>query len=103
MSFHTKYNFFYFFLYLTYSDKGNMCAKKVDLRVFGMSCEDCKFTIEKNLKENPAVIRVDIRYPEGTGEVVIDDSKIQPSEIPKMPIFSGKSHYRAQVRDTNEV
>ncbi len=80
-----------------------MSTKKVDLRVFGMSCEDCKLTIERNLKENPAVIRVDIKYPEGTGEVVIDDSKIQPSEIPKMPIFSEKGHYRAQVRDINEI
>jgi len=71
--------------------------EKVKLKIYGMTCENCKLNIEKNLKHIDGIISVNISLQNNSGEVILDESKINKYIIPNLEIFSGKSKYRTRV------
>ena len=74
-----------------------MASKKVTMRVFGMTCDDCVRTVSEGLKEVGAT-EISVSLKSGTASAVVDDSKISPENLSKIPVFGEKSHYKAQVR-----
>jgi len=74
-----------------------MASKKVTMRVFGMTCDDCVRTVSKGLEEAGAT-EISVSLKDGAASVVVDDSIIKPDELSKLPVFGEKSHYKAQVR-----
>jgi len=74
-----------------------MASKKVTMRVFGMTCDDCVRTVSEGLKEAGAS-EISVSLKAGSATVVVDDSRIKPEELSKIPVFGEKSHYKAQVR-----
>ena len=74
-----------------------MASKKVTIRVFGMTCDDCVRTVSEGLKEGGAS-EIFVSLKNGTASAVVDDSMIRPDDLSRLPVFSEKSHYRAQVR-----
>ncbi|MGC8609481.1 MAG: heavy-metal-associated domain-containing protein [Thermoplasmata archaeon] len=68
--------------------------RKVNLRIYGMTCDDCVRTISESLKEQPGVIDVKISLKDGTGEVKIDPALTKEEEILRNRIFSKDSHYK---------
>jgi copper chaperone CopZ len=71
--------------------------ERVKLKIYGMTCEDCKLKIINNLKNQEGIINVSISLNENSGELIIDESKINVDIIPNLDIFSGRSRYRARV------
>lgn len=74
-----------------------MTSKKVTMRVFGMTCDDCVRTVSKGLEEVGAT-EISVSLKDGAASAVVDDSVINPHELSKLPVFGEKSHYKAQVR-----
>ncbi len=77
--------------------------EKVKLKIYGMSCEDCKLSIEKNLKRLDGIVSVNISLKNNLGEVILDESKINKYIIPNLEIFSGRSKYRARVIENEKL
>jgi copper chaperone len=77
---------------------GSMINKRVELRIYGMSCDDCVLTIEGALRAINGVEDVVIDLRTGTGVVKIDDRDISPDDILKLPVFGKDSHYKALIR-----
>ncbi|MFP3220548.1 MAG: heavy-metal-associated domain-containing protein [Candidatus Marsarchaeota archaeon] len=71
----------------------------IKLRVFGMTCDDCVLKVTKGLKERAGVLEAKVSLEEGMAEVAYDAEKVSPKELETLPIFSGKSPYRAQLRE----
>ncbi|MCL6089628.1 MAG: heavy-metal-associated domain-containing protein [Candidatus Thermoplasmatota archaeon] len=74
-----------------------MEEKKVKLRIYGMTCDDCVRTISSSLKKQPGVLDVKISLQEGTGEVKIEPAGLSPEGILKNQVFSKGSHYKATL------
>ncbi|MGP6207705.1 heavy-metal-associated domain-containing protein [Cuniculiplasma sp. SKW3] len=74
-----------------------MAEKKVTLKVFGMTCDDCVRTVSKGLKEQGADV-LSVSLKDGMAIVKIDNEKISPEVLVKAPIFGEESHYKAQLR-----
>ncbi len=74
-----------------------METKKVKIRIYGMTCEDCVATIKNGLLNQNGVVDVFISLKDQVGEVSIDEKGIQPEEILKNPVFQRPSHYRATL------
>ncbi|MHB1709131.1 MAG: heavy-metal-associated domain-containing protein [Thermoplasmataceae archaeon] len=74
-----------------------MAQKKVTMRVYGMTCEDCVTTVSSRLKEAGAS-DIQVSLGDGTATVVIDDSMIEAEDLVKAPVFGKTSHYKAQIR-----
>ncbi len=72
--------------------------KKATLRVFGMTCNDCALTVKKGLLNAEGVKDVKVYLDDGIAEVLLDDALVNPEELARLPVFSGKSKYRAQLR-----
>ena len=75
-----------------------MSERKVTLRVFGMTCDDCVRTVSEGLKSKGAEV-ISVSLKEGLAVAKIDDTEISGEELARAPVFSGKSHYRAQLRE----
>jgi copper chaperone CopZ len=73
--------------------------KKVTIRVFGMTCNDCAVTVKKGLLSVKGVKNAQVSLKDGIAEVLLDDAIVNPEDLVKLPIFSGKSKYRAQLRE----
>jgi copper chaperone CopZ len=73
--------------------------RTIKLRVFGMTCDSCVNKVSDGLKEKEGVIDVKVSLDTGIATVVIDQDRVKPEELEILPIFTGKSHYRAQVRE----
>jgi copper chaperone CopZ len=73
--------------------------KRVMLRVFGMTCNDCAVTVKKGLLSAEGVKNAQVSLKDGIAEVLLDDAIVNPEDLVKLPIFSGKSKYRAQLRE----
>ncbi|MGC8646998.1 MAG: heavy-metal-associated domain-containing protein [Thermoplasmata archaeon] len=71
--------------------------ERVKLKIYGMTCEDCKLKIINNLKNQEGIINVSISLNESSGELIIDETKINVDIIPNLDIFSARSRYRARV------
>lgn len=74
-----------------------MVSKKVTMRVFGMTCDDCVRTVSDGLKDGGAT-DIFVSLKDGTASAVVDDSRMKPEDLSKIPVFGEKSHYKAQVR-----
>ncbi len=73
--------------------------KTVKLRVFGMTCDGCVKKVSNGLKEKEGVIDVKVSLNTGIAMVTIEQDRVKPEELETLPVFTGKSHYRAQVRE----
>ncbi|WP_082398139.1 heavy-metal-associated domain-containing protein [Aeropyrum camini] len=71
--------------------------KRAILKIEGMYCEGCAYTIERFLKEVDGVIEVDITYPTGIAAVVYDENNAKIEDILNNSIFSGNSSYKAKL------
>jgi copper chaperone len=78
------------------SNGRGMTQKKVELRIYGMTCADCVRTVEDGLKSGKGVkdVSVDIK---GTGIAYIEDSEVAPEDLLRLPVFGADSHYKAQI------
>ncbi|MGC8497338.1 MAG: heavy-metal-associated domain-containing protein [Thermoplasmata archaeon] len=76
-----------------------MVKKEIILKIYGMTCEDCAATITRSLNEKEGVRVIEISFEKEYGKIVVDTDKIEPEQILRLPVFSGKSHYRASVED----
>jgi|GEM_PF-607410 len=75
----------------------NIDMNKVTLKIFGMTCEDCVYTVKSNL-EKAGAKEVNVSLENGTATLFIDSEKLSPQDLVKLPIFSKDSPYKAQVR-----
>ena len=76
-----------------------MAEKTVNMKVFGMTCDDCALTVTRGLKGKDGVLDVRVSLADKSAVVRIDEGKVKPFELEALPVFSGKSQYRAQVRE----
>ncbi len=74
-----------------------MVEKKVTMKVFGMTCEDCVRNVSDGLQRQGAEV-LSLSLTDGMATVKVDDEKISPDNLVRAPIFSEKSHYKAQIR-----
>ena len=74
-----------------------MTAKKVTMRVFGMTCDDCVRTVSDGLKKEGADV-LSVSLKDGIAIVKIDDAKISAEKLVKAPVFGDETHYKAQLR-----
>ncbi len=74
-----------------------MAQKKVTMRIYGMTCENCVATVSGSLKK-AGVSDVQVSLGNGTATVVMDDSMIKPGDLVKAPVFGKTSNYKAQIR-----
>ena len=74
-----------------------MAQKKVTMKVYGMTCEDCVATVSDGLR-NAGASDVQVSLGDGTVTVVMDNSMIKPGDLVKAPVFGKASHYKAQIR-----
>ncbi len=79
-----------------------MIKKVVNLRIYGMTCEDCAATITKALNGEEGVKVIDISFENERGKIVVDTDKIAFNQVLRLPVFSDKSHYRASVEDNQK-
>ncbi len=71
--------------------------KKVVLRVFGMTCNDCVSRVRAGLLEREGVLDASVSLKDGTAVVQIDEGVVRPDDLELLPVFKG-GRYRAQVR-----
>ncbi|MCL5731205.1 MAG: cation transporter [Candidatus Thermoplasmatota archaeon] len=76
-----------------------METKRVKLRVYGMTCEDCAITVARKLKEQNGVVDVKVSLKDGSADVELEPSATRPEDLLKNPVFRGSSHYRATLVD----
>ncbi|EQD26754.1 mercuric resistance operon regulatory protein merP related protein [mine drainage metagenome] len=74
-----------------------MATKKLTMKVYGMTCDDCVRHVTKDLMEGGAD-KVYVSLKDGMASAVIDDSKVLPEELVKLPVFGKDSQYKAQLR-----
>lgn len=61
------------------SQNENTRLAKLDIKE--MTCPSCAFGVEYELKQLQGVYRAEVKYPEGTGTVIYDSSRISAEEI----------------------
>ena len=76
-----------------------MAERTVKMKVFGMTCDDCALTVTRVLKGKDGVLDAKVSLADKSAVVRIDEGRVKPSELEVLPVFSGKSHYRAQLRE----
>jgi copper chaperone len=74
-----------------------MAQKKVTMKVYGMTCNDCVSTVSNGLKSAGAT-DIFVSLENGTASAVVDDRVLSPQDLVKIPVFGENSHYKAQVR-----
>ena len=75
----------------------SMAERKVTMRVYGMTCDDCVRTVSKGLSDAGAR-DVSVSLKDGIAMLRIEDTKVSPDSLVKIPVFGEKSHYKAQIR-----
>ncbi|KAA8922719.1 heavy-metal-associated domain-containing protein [Thermoplasma sp.] len=71
--------------------------KKVVMKVYGMTCDDCVVTVKKGLESVPGVISADVSLPEKKAEILIDENKVSPESLEDAQVFK-VTRYRGEVR-----
>jgi copper chaperone CopZ len=74
-------------------------TKTIELRVFGMTCDDCVRHVTEGLNSAHGVEDVSVSLKDGMA-IVKADNGFDPEEIPKLDVFKG--HYKAQVRSVKD-
>lgn len=67
----------------------------INLRISGMTCEDCALKIESKLKQENGVLSARVDFGSKLAEVSYDADKVDGEKISALPIF--QSQYRADV------
>ncbi len=71
-------------------------AKKVLLRVYGMTCDDCVAHVKNGLEKIGKNVDVSL-----DGNAVLDiDNDFDPYKIPSLDVFNGR--YKAQVKEIKD-
>ncbi len=78
-----------------------MEEKRVKLRIYGMTCDDCRVTVEKGLKSLDGVKSAKVDFPAGYATVIIDPLMVSPEDLETIPVFT-ETRYRAQLRDVED-
>lgn len=76
-----------------------MASKKVTMKVFGMTCDDCVRHVTKGLTDGGAH-DVNVSLENGIVSAIVEDADISPEDLTKLPVFGKKSQYKAQIRKT---
>jgi copper chaperone len=76
-----------------------MEKKNVKLRIYGMTCNDCVNFVESGLRQKDGVLDVKVSLKDGTGDVVVDQTKVKPEDLLRNPVFLKPSHYKATLID----
>lgn len=71
--------------------------KVVELRVFGMTCDECAKKVRAALLKKDGVLEASVSLDAGMALVRVDESRVKPEELEALPIFR-EGRYRAQVR-----
>ena len=74
-------------------------TKTIELRVFGMTCDDCVRHVTEGLSNSHGVEDVSVSLKDGMA-IVKADSGTDPEALPKLDVFKGQ--YRAQVRSVKD-
>lgn len=74
-----------------------MASKKVTLKIYGMTCEDCARTITRELSAYNGLKEIEISFADSAGKLKVDTDIMDIKALQKLPIFSGRSRYRAFV------
>ena len=72
-----------------------MAEEKVLLQVEGMTCEGCAQTIERALKRDKGIKKVQIDWRSGKAEVTFSLDETDPLNIVENRVFQG--HYKAKM------
>jgi len=70
-------------------------AKAIELRIYGMTCDDCAKHVSNGLKEANGVTDVSVSLKDGIAVVRAMDT-VNPEELVQLDVFKGQ--YRAQLR-----
>lgn len=70
-------------------------TKTIELRIYGMTCDDCVAHVREGLKEADGVTDVFVSLKEGIA-IVKADNEIKPEDLTNLNVFKGK--YKAQTR-----
>ncbi|MEM0127779.1 MAG: heavy-metal-associated domain-containing protein [Thermoplasmatales archaeon] len=76
-----------------------MKEKRVKLRIYGITCDDCVATITNSLKNHKGIIDVKISLINKTGDVLINEKEVKPEELLRCEVFTGLSPYKATLMD----
>lgn len=75
-----------------------MSTKNIELRIFGMTCDDCARTVAQGLRSRKGVEEAVVDVRTGIAQVTIEDSAVSPEELLRVPIFGERSHYKALLK-----
>lgn len=75
-----------------------MVTTNVELKIFGMTCDDCVKTVTRGLKSVTGVLEAVVDFRAGTVKVAIENSEVSPDDLVRAPIFGPGSHYKALVK-----
>jgi len=70
-------------------------AKTVELKVYGMTCDDCVSHVRGGLKQAEGVTDVSVSLKDGIAVVKARET-LEPENLLKLDVFKGQ--YRAQLR-----
>ena len=74
-------------------------TKTIELKVFGMTCDDCVRHVNSGLKDASGVQDVTVSLKDGMAIVRAND-EINPEELPRLDVFKG--NYSAQLRSVRD-
>ena len=80
--------------YQRYFYEGNMTTERALFKVVGMYCTSCKTIVEKQLKDEKGVIKVDINYMTNSVIVIFNPSLITNDQIKNRLEKSGYNFVR---------
>ncbi|KPV46624.1 copper-binding protein [Acidiplasma aeolicum] len=70
-------------------------VKTIELRVYGMTCDDCVLHVKTGLLGASGVKDAEVSLKDGTALVHADDT-VKPETLLSLDVFRGK--YKAQLR-----
>ena len=74
-------------------------TRTIELKVFGMTCDDCVKHVSEGLRNANGVEDVSVSLKDGIA-IVKAANEIDPDALPRLDVFSG--HYRAQLRSVKD-
>ena len=74
-------------------------TRTIELKVFGMTCDDCVKHVSEGLRNANGVEDVSVSLKDGIA-IVKAANEIDPDTLPRLDVFSG--HYRAQLRSVKD-
>ena len=74
-------------------------TKTIELKVFGMTCDDCVRHVTNGLRDASGVQDVSVSLKNGMA-IVKANNDINPEELPRLDVFKGQ--YRAQLRSVKD-